>query len=104
MRYVGDHVAVVVADSMAAAKDAAELVDVDYGVLPAVVDIASALSDGAPLIHDDAPGNQCYDWEMGDKAATDAAFAGAQHVVKLDLVNNRLIPKRHGAARGVGRV
>ena len=92
VRYVGDHVAIVVAETYDQAKDAGELVEVDYEELPAVVDVAAALTNGAPLIHDDAPGNQCYDWELGDKATTDAAFAGAAHVASLELVNNRLIP------------
>jgi carbon-monoxide dehydrogenase large subunit len=92
VRYVGDGVALVIAETLAEAKDAAELIAVDYEVLPAVVDPAAALKAGAPLIHDGAPGNRCYTWALGDKAATDAAFAKAAHVTKLDIVNNRLIP------------
>ena len=61
-------------------------------MLPAVVTCADALQDGAPQIHDEAPGNLCYTWALGDKAAVDAAFAKAAHVTKLDLVNNRLVP------------
>ena len=61
-------------------------------MLPAVVDAVDALKPGAPQIHDDAPGNKCYTWALGDKAAVDAAFAKAAHVTKLDIVNNRLIP------------
>ncbi len=92
VRYVGDHVALVVAESPHEAKDAAELIEVDYDVLPAVVGPVDALKPGAPQIHDGAPGNKCYTWALGDKAAVDAAFAKAAHVTKLDLVNNRLIP------------
>src|SRR5438093_1652853 len=92
VRYVGDHVALVVAETRDQAKDAAELIDVDYEVLPAVVDGADALKSGAPQIHDEAPGNKCYTWAIGDKAGVDAAFAKAAHVTKLDLVNNRLVP------------
>jgi aerobic carbon-monoxide dehydrogenase large subunit len=92
VRYVGDGVALVIAETLAQAKDAAELIAVDYEVLPAVVDPADALKSGAPLIHDGAPGNRCYTWALGDKAATDAAFTKAAHVTKLDIVNNRLIP------------
>ncbi len=92
VRYVGDPVAIVVAESVAQAKDAAELIDVEYGVLPAVVTVDDALAAGAPQIHAEAPGNRCYTWALGDKAAVDAAFAKAAHVTKLDLVNNRLIP------------
>jgi carbon-monoxide dehydrogenase large subunit len=92
VRYVGDPVALVVAESIAQAKDAAEQIVVDYDVLPAVVDGVEALKPGAPRIHEQAPGNKCYTWALGDKAAVDAAFAKAAHVTKLDLVNNRLIP------------
>jgi carbon-monoxide dehydrogenase large subunit len=92
VRYVGDHVALVVAETLNDAKDAAELIEVDYEVLPAVVDPVDALKPGAPQLHDEAPGNKCYTWALGDKAAVDAAFAKAAHVTKLDIVNNRLIP------------
>ncbi|HKU84871.1 MAG TPA: xanthine dehydrogenase family protein molybdopterin-binding subunit [Casimicrobiaceae bacterium] len=91
-RYVGDAVAIVIAETRDQAKDAAELIDVDYDVLPAVVNVVDALKPGAPQIHDEAPGNKCYTWALGDKATNDAAFAKAAHVTKLDLVNNRLIP------------
>src|SRR5690606_3807425 len=73
------------------AKDAAELIEVDYEELPAVVDPATADRAGS-AVHDDVPDNICYDWSHGDAAATDAAFARAAHVTRLDLVNNRLIP------------
>ncbi len=92
VRHVGDQVAVVIADSLAQAKDAAEKIKVDYQVLPAVVDTARALDPKSPQVHSDVPGNLCYDWELGDKAAVEAAFKNAHHVAKLDLVNNRLIP------------
>jgi len=92
VRYVGDHVAVVIADSYAEARDAAEKIEVHYTELPAVVDPAKAPAPGAPVVHDVAPDNTIYNWHIGDKAATDAAFANAAHVTKLDLVNNRLIP------------
>jgi aerobic carbon-monoxide dehydrogenase large subunit len=88
--YVGDPVAVVVAETLAAAKDAAEKVVVDYELLPAVVDPAKA-KDGAQ-IHEIAPKNTIYEWHLGDKAATEAAFKGAKHVTRLDIVNNRLVP------------
>ena len=82
VRHVGDTVAMVIAETAAQARDAAEKIDVDYEVLPAQVDLASALDAKAPQVHGDAPGNLCYDWELGDKAATDAAFAKAAHVTK----------------------
>jgi len=92
VRYVGDQLALVIAETRDQAKDAAELIEVDYEVLPAVVNPADALKPGAPQIHDEAPGNKCYTWAIGDKAAVDAAFAKAAHVTKIDIVNNRLIP------------
>ena len=92
VRYVGDHVALVIAETAHQAKDAAELVSVDYEVLPSVVGPAEALKPGAPQVHDEAPGNKCYTWHLGDQAAVDAAFAKAAHVTKIDIVNNRLIP------------
>ena len=92
VRHVGDQVALVIAESLHDAKDAAELVDVDYEVLPAVVNCVEALQSGAPQIHEQAPGNKCYTWALGDKAAVDAAFAKAAQVSKVDIVNNRLIP------------
>jgi aerobic carbon-monoxide dehydrogenase large subunit len=92
VRYVGDHVAVVIADSYLQAKDAGELVEVDYGVLPAVVDVGEARKQGAPALHEIAPDNTCYVWALGDKAAVDKVFASAHHDTKLDFVNNRLIP------------
>ena len=92
VRYVGDHVAVVVAETLAQAKDAAELVSVDYDPLPAAVDPARTRDAGQPQIHDEAPSNTVYQWHLGDKDATDAAFAGAAHVTRLDIINNRLIP------------
>ena len=92
VRYVGDTVAMVVANSHDEAKDAAEAIKVDYDVKPANIDLAKALDKGAPEVHAEAPGNLIYDWEIGVKADVDAAFAKAAHVTKLDLVNNRLIP------------
>ncbi len=92
VRYVGDPVAMVVAQSLYQAKDAAELINVDYEVLPAVVDPAQARADGAPLLHDGAPRNTCYVWGLGDKAAVETAFSQAAHVTTLEFVNNRLVP------------
>ncbi len=100
VRYVGDHVAVVIADTLAQARDAAEKIVVDYGVLPAVTDPAKAV--GAATIHDAAPDNTVYNWHLGDKAATDAAFAKAAHVTKVDLVNNRLIPNAMEPRAAIG--
>ena len=91
VRHVGDQVALVVAETLLQAKDAAELIEVDYEELPAVIDITKA--DGhAGSVHDDVANNVCYDWGHGSKDAVDAAFATAAHVSTLDIVNNRLIP------------
>jgi aerobic carbon-monoxide dehydrogenase large subunit len=92
VRHVGDQVAVVIAETRAQAKAAAGLVEVDYDPLPALANLKQATEDGAAHVWDDIPGNVCYDWELGDQAATDAAFESAAHVVTLDTVNNRLIP------------
>ena len=92
VRHVGDPVALVVAATKDAARDAAEAIDVSYEALSAVADVHAALAGGAPQLHDEAPGNQCYDWELGDKGAVDEAFAGAAHVTSIDITNNRLIP------------
>jgi carbon-monoxide dehydrogenase large subunit len=102
VRHVGDHVAVVVAESYQQAKDAAEKVVVDYQTLPAAVSMADAVKPGAPVIHDVAPNNVVYEWALGDKAATEAAFAKAKHVTKLDIVNNRLIPNPMEPRAAVG--
>ncbi|HYN13612.1 MAG TPA: xanthine dehydrogenase family protein molybdopterin-binding subunit [Burkholderiales bacterium] len=90
VRHVGERVAVVIAETLEQARDAAELVEVDYEALPAVVNPVKA-STSKP-IHDIAPNNICYVWALGDKPAVDAAFAKAAHVTKLDLINNRLVP------------
>ena len=89
---VGDAVAVVIGETLAHARDAAEKVKVDYDVLPAVVDPAKAQAAGAPQIHADIAKNTIYQWHLGDAKATEAAFAAARHVTKLDIVNNRLVP------------
>ena len=92
VRHVGDPVAVVIAESRQAAKDAAELLEIEYDDLPAVATTLDALEPGAPTVHDDVAGNVCYDWHIGDKGTVDAAFARAAKVVKLELTNNRLVP------------
>ena len=90
VRYVGDHVAMVVAETLEQARNAAELVHVNYDVLPAVVDVRDAAK--ATALHEVAPDNHCYKWAIGDKTQVDAAFAKAAHITKLDLINNRLVP------------
>lgn len=90
--HVGDPVAIVVADTLAQAKDAAEKVVVNYEVLPAVVDPVKATQKGAPQIHEIAPNNTIYNWHLGDPDATAAAFKNAKHVTTLEFINNRLVP------------
>ena len=91
VRHVGDTVAMVVAETASAARDAAELVGVDYEPLPAVVDTAHALDPGQSSVWAEAPDNLCFDWEVGDGAAVGRAMAGARHRVTLDLINNRVV-------------
>jgi len=91
VRHVGDPVALVVADSLQRAKDAAELIEADYEPLPAVADTYAATKPGAPRVWADVGNNVCFDIAFGDRAAVDAAFARAKHVTRLELVNNRLV-------------
>lgn len=102
VRHVGDQVAVVIADSKRHAAEAAALVDVDYEELPAVATIKEAIAEGAPLVWDQASGNTCFDWEIGDAATTDAAFTRAHRVVAIDLVNNRLVPNAMEPRAAIG--
>ena len=90
VRCLGDQVAIVIADSLSQAKAAAELIEVDYDVLPAVVDMKAA-AGGGTLVHDDIGTNVCYDWVIGEEGDVDAALAGSAHVTEIDIVNNRLI-------------
>ncbi len=91
VRHVGDSVAVVLAASLSEARDAAELIEVEYEALPAAVDLARSVASGAPQVWEEAPGNLCLDWALGDAAAVERAFAGAAHVLRLPIVNNRLV-------------
>src|SRR5690242_16004015 len=90
VRYVGDPVAFVVAETLAQAKDAAEAVEMDIESLPAVTDATEAAKPGAPQLYDNIPNNVALDYHYGDTAKIDAAFAGAAHVTKLDIVNTRV--------------
>jgi carbon-monoxide dehydrogenase large subunit len=90
VRFVGDPVAFVVAETLAQARDAAEAVELDIEPLPAVTDAREATKPGAPLLYDHIPGNVALDFHFGDTAKIDAAFAGAAHVTKLDIVNTRV--------------
>ena len=92
VRHVGDAVALVIAEDRQTARDAAGLVEVNYEVLDAVVDPKKATQDGAPLVHDDVPNNTIFDWELGNKEETDAAFEKAHHITELSYHNQKLIP------------
>lgn len=101
VRYVGDRVACVIAETLAQAKDAAEALVVEYEELPAVASLDGA-HDAPALVHDEVANNLCYDWELGDRAAVDAAFAKAARVVSIDLVNNRLVPNAMEPRAAIG--
>jgi carbon-monoxide dehydrogenase large subunit len=92
VRFVGQAVAVVIAETRNQARDAAEAVNVAYEELPAVPDIRAAIAPGAPQLHPEAPGNVIYDWTIGDEAATNDAFGKAANIVAMDITNNRLVP------------
>jgi len=92
VRYVGDAVVVVVAETKGQARDAAEAVDITYKPLKAVVQATDALKAGAPQIHPEAEGNLIFDWEIGDGKAADEAISKAAHVTRMTIVNNRLVP------------
>ena len=90
VRYVGQEVALAVADSPQAAQDAAERIEVEYRDLPVVVDADEALAPGAPQLHDDVPGNLCFDYEYGDEKRTEEALAAAAHVTRITLDSTRV--------------
>jgi len=92
VRYVGEPVAAVVAETLAQAKDAAELIEVEYAELAPVSLPAETIKSGAPEIHPEAPGNVLVHWHLGDKAKADAVFAKADKIVSIDLVNHRMVP------------
>ena len=91
VRHVGNPVAFVVAETLAEARDAAELVDIDYEALPSITDTKRATEAGAPLVWNGAPNNVAIKWQLGDRKATDAVFEQADHIVRVELVNNQLI-------------
>ncbi|MBV9859962.1 MAG: xanthine dehydrogenase family protein molybdopterin-binding subunit [Alphaproteobacteria bacterium] len=101
-RYVGEALALVIAETRAQALDAAELVEADYDPLPAVTSIAAATQPGAPELSPEVAGNVCFDWRTGDLAAVEAAFAGAAHVVELSLDNHRVVTNPMEPRGGIG--
>lgn len=92
VKWTGEGVAAVVAETPALARDALDLITVDWEPLPAVTDAEKAIAEGAPQLHENAPRNKVFEWQVGDRAGTDAAFADAEVVVSQRLVNHRLIP------------
>ncbi len=101
VRHVGDPIAAIVAESLEQATEAAERIVLDLEDLPVSAGMRGALGGGA-AIHEEAPDNLCFDWELGDKSATEAAFARAAHITKLDLVNNRLVPNAMEPRAAIG--
>jgi carbon-monoxide dehydrogenase large subunit len=91
VRHIGEPVAAVIGQTREHALDAAELIEIDYETLPAVVDARQASATAAPQLHDEAPGNICFRWARGDEAAVRQALQKAAHVTRIDLINNRLI-------------
>jgi carbon-monoxide dehydrogenase large subunit len=91
VRFVGQEIALVVAETALAAQDAAEKIEVEYRDLPAVVDAAEALAPGAEQLYPQIPGNLCFDYEYGDEAGTEAAFARAAHVTRVTLDSKRMV-------------
>src|SRR5260370_30609861 len=102
VRYVGEPVALIVAETRAQALDAAEQVVVDYRPFPAVTTAAAARAPGAPEISPEVPGNLCFDWRTGDSAAASAASAAAAHIVELDLDNHRIVTNPMAPPRVIG--
>ena len=91
VRHVGDPVAFIVADTIKHARDAAEAIEVDYDILPSSPTCQLQWTKAASLVWPDVPHNLAFDWEIGDKAATEAQFAKAAHITKLTIVNNRIV-------------
>src|SRR5215470_11477518 len=91
VRFVGQEVALVVAQSASAAQDAAERIDVEYRDLPVIVDAEAALASGASQLYPEIPGNLCFDYEYGDEAKTAEAFSSAAHVTRIVLDSQRMV-------------
>jgi len=102
VRHVGDPVAFIVAETTQQARDAAEAISVDYDVLPSVTDLATTMEPGKPAVWPEGKNNTVFDWEIGDKAATDAEFASAAHVTRLTVVNNRIVVSSMEARAAIG--
>lgn len=103
-RYMGDGVAVVIAESREEARDAADEIDIDWEELPAVANAKKATEDGAPLVHEEAPNNKCFDWELGNpKEEVDKAMKQAHHITTLEFTNQRVIPNAMETRAAIGQ-
>lgn len=102
VRHVGEPVAVVIAETLHQARDAAELIEVSYNELPSVTDTFQSAQNGAPQLYEETPNNICFDWGKGDRNKTEAAFAKASRVTSLDLVNNRVVVNSLEARSAIG--
>lgn len=103
-RYMGDGVAVVIAESREEARDAADEIDIDWEELPAVANAKKATEDGAPLVHDEAPNNKCFDWELGNpKEEVDKAMKQAHHITTLEFTNQRVVPNAMETRAAIGQ-
>ena len=103
VRHIGDAVAVVIAETKEIARDAADLVDVDYEELPAVTNAKAAAQPGAPQVHEEAPNNMCFDWALGNPVdEVDAALSSAAHVTSLDFINQRVVPNAMEPRSAIG--
>jgi aerobic carbon-monoxide dehydrogenase large subunit len=102
VRHVGDPLAFIVAETTQQARDASEAIEVDYHVLPSITDLATVMDNGVPGVWPDVKNNIGFDWDIGDKAATDAEFARAAHVTRLTVVNNRIVVSSIEARAAIG--
>ena len=102
VRYVGEIIAVVIAETLEDAKNASELIDVKYDDIPVIIDMQDALDNSKGLVHDEIESNVCYDWELGDSEAVDKAISEAAHITTLDIRNNRLIPNAMETRSAIG--
>src|SRR6056300_1157573 len=102
VRYVGEIIAVIIAETLEDAKNAAELIDVNYDDIPVIIDMQEALDNSKGLVHDEIESNVCYDWEIGDSEAVDKAISEATHITTLNIRNNRLIPNAMETRSAIG--
>ena len=102
VRHVGDSIVMVIAETKDQAKAAAQAIVIDFDQQPVAVSVSDAVKPGAPQVWDQAPGNICFDWEIGDRAKTDEGFAKADKIVEIEVVNNRLVPNAMEPRAAIG--